>query len=54
MSNTADAPSDTCDELPAVLVPVLLKAGLSLARPSIVVSARTPSSLPVRATDTPL
>ena len=31
MMSTADAPSEICDELPAVTVPSALKAGLSLA-----------------------
>ena len=44
MTTTAAAPSEICDELPAVMVPSLANAGRSLPRPSAVVSARMPSS----------
>ena len=42
--STADAPSEICDELPAVIAPSSLKAGLSLASVSVVVPSRMPSS----------
>ena len=44
MISTADAPSVICDELPAVILPSSLKAGLSLASVSAVVPSRMPSS----------
>ena len=44
MIRVAAAPSLTWELLPAVLAPVVEKAGLSLPRPAAVVSARTPSS----------
>lgn len=40
----AAAPSVICAELPAVMVPSLLKAGRRLASESVVVPFRTPSS----------
>ena len=40
ISSTAAAPSETCEELPAVILPSSLKAGFSLASPSSVVSRR--------------
>ena len=40
ISSTAAAPSETCEELPAVILPSSLKAGFSAARPSSVVSRR--------------
>ncbi len=44
-NNTAAAPSVTYDEFPAVVVPFFLsKAGLNLAKPSIVVYALIPLS----------
>ncbi len=43
-STTAAAPSVICEALPAVIVPSGEKAGRSRARPSAVVSGRTPSS----------
>ncbi len=42
--STAAAPSLSGEELPAVTVPPALKAGLSLARASMVVSGRGGSS----------
>jgi hypothetical protein len=42
---TNAAPSDVCDELPAVTLPPATKTGLSLAKASTLVSARGPSSL---------
>ena len=45
MISTADAPSEICDELPAVIEPSSLKAGLSLASVSVVVPSRMPSSV---------
>mmetsp|Transcript_4588 Transcript_4588/g.13230 ORF Transcript_4588/g.13230 Transcript_4588/m.13230 type:complete len:234 (-) Transcript_4588:395-1096(-) len=45
MRRTAAAPSETCEALPAVVLPPFLKAGLSLLRPSRVVPSRGPSSL---------
>ena len=42
--STAAAPSVTCELFPAVVVPFFLKAGLSLARPYIVVCPLIPSS----------
>ena len=42
MSSTAAAPSEICDELPAVILPSGLKAGLRLASASSVVSGRMP------------
>ena len=44
-SSTAAAPSEICDELPAVITPSSLKAGLSSARPSTVVPGRMPWSV---------
>ena len=43
-TSTAAAPSVICEALPAVTVPPSLKAGLSWASPSAVVSRRIPSS----------
>ena len=40
----AEAPSENCEEFPAVTVPPSLKAGGSLASPSRVVSGRLHSS----------
>ncbi len=40
ISSTAAAPSETWEELPAVILPSSLKAGFSAERPSIVVSRR--------------
>ncbi len=45
MTTTAQAPSEICEDDPAVIVPSLLKAGRSLPSDSAVVSARTPSSV---------
>ncbi len=42
MSSTAAAPSEICDELPAVTLPSSLKAGFSAASFSSVVSGRMP------------
>ncbi len=42
---TKAAPSLVCDELPAVTVPFTANAGLSFAKASTFVSARTPSSV---------
>ena len=42
MSRTAAAPSEICDELPAVITPSSLNAGFSSASPSSVVSRRMP------------
>ncbi len=44
MTTVAAAPSEICDELPAVMMPSLENAGRSLPMPSAVVSPRTPSS----------
>ena len=44
----AEAPSDTCEELPAVKVPVALKTVLSLPRMATEVSWRIPSSWVIR------
>ncbi len=45
MMRTADDPSVICEELPAVILPPSgLKAGLSLARASTMLSGRIPSS----------
>ena len=44
MISTAAAPSEICDDVPAVTVPVSEKAGLSAASFSSEVSRRTPSS----------
>ena len=44
MSTAAAAPSEVCEELPAVTVPCAWKAGLSWASASAEVSARGPSS----------
>ena len=44
ITTAAAAPSEVCDELPAVTVPLAWKAGLSLASASSEVSARGPSS----------
>src|SRR5690606_41307453 len=43
MISTAEAPSEICDELPAVTLPSSLKAGLRLASVSAVVPGRMPS-----------
>lgn len=43
--STPAAPSVTYEAFPAVVVPVLLKAGLSLESPATVVFALIPSSL---------
>ena len=45
MTTAAAAPSDICDELPAVTVPFTWNAGLSAASASSEVSARGPSSI---------
>ena len=45
MTIAAAAPSDICDELPAVTVPFMWNAGLSAASASSEVSARGPSSI---------
>src|SRR5699024_11786197 len=45
MTRTDAAPSLICDELPAVTVPVTENAGLKLAKTSIDVHGRTPSSV---------
>ena len=42
--STADAPSENCEELPAVTLPPSLNAGGSFLRPSSVVSGRLHSS----------
>ena len=44
VTTTAAAPSEIWDAVPAVIVPSLPKAGLSLARVSAVVPGRMPSS----------
>jgi hypothetical protein len=44
ITTTAQAPSEICEDEPAVMVPSLLKAGRSLPSDSTVVSPRTPSS----------
>ena len=44
MRTAAAAPSEVCEELPAVTVPCAWKAGLSWASASAEVSARGPSS----------
>ena len=44
ITTAAAAPSDVCDELPAVTVPLAWKAGFNFASASIDVSARGPSS----------
>src|ERR1700738_2275831 len=44
MTNVAAAPSEVCEELPAVTVPLAWNAGLSAARADRDVSARGPSS----------
>ena len=48
ISSTAAAPSEICDELPAVILPSSLKAGFSSASASSVVSGRMPWSVDVR------
>ena len=53
ITTTAAAPSEICEEDPAVIVPSLVNAGRSLASVSVVVSARMPSSLP-KTTGSPL
>ena len=45
ITTTAAAPSEICEELPAVIVPSFEKAGRSAASDSTVVSARSPSSV---------
>jgi hypothetical protein len=45
ITTVAAAPSDICDELPAVTIPPSAKAGFSLASASAVVSRRGPSSV---------
>ena len=45
ISSTAAAPSETCEELPAVTLPSSLNAGLQLARASRLVSGRMPWSV---------
>lgn len=45
--STPAAPSVTYEAFPAVVVPVLLKAGLSLASPAAVVYGLIPSSLSI-------
>ncbi len=44
MTMVAEAPSESCDALPAVTLPVSLNDGFSLRSPSIVVSTRLHSS----------
>src|SRR5207302_10448868 len=44
MTTVAAAPSDICEELPAVTLPLAWKAGLSASRASRDVAARGPSS----------
>ena len=53
ITTTAAAPSEICEEVPAVIVPSLVNAGRSLASDSVVVSGRMPSSLAKR-TGSPL
>ena len=53
MSTTAEAPSEICDELPAVIDPPCAKAGRRPASVSTVVSGRMPSSF-VTTTGSPL
>ena len=45
MSSTAAAPSEICDEFPAVILPSGLNAGFSPASASSVVSGRIPWSV---------
>ena len=45
IKRTAEAPSETCDALPAVVEPPFWNAGLSFASPAMVVPLRGPSSL---------
>ena len=45
ITRTKAAPSDICDELPAVTIPPSLNAGLNFDNASIVVSLLTPSSI---------
>ena len=45
IKSTAAAPSEICDELPAVILPSGLNAGLSWARASRLVSGRMPWSV---------
>ena len=45
MISTAEAPSEICDELPAVTLPSSLNAGFRLASVSAVVPSRMPSSV---------
>ena len=45
ITTTAQAPSEICEEEPAVIVPSLVNAGRSLPSDSTVVSPRTPSSV---------
>ena len=44
MTTQAEAPSESCEALPAVTVPFSPRTGASLARPSGEVSGRLPSS----------
>ncbi len=44
MTTTAHAPSEICEDEPAVIVPFLANAGRSLPSDSAVVSGRMPSS----------
>ncbi|CAB4823449.1 unannotated protein [freshwater metagenome] len=53
MITIAEPPSLICEALAAVIVPSLVKAGLRLPNDSIVVLARTPSSV-VTSTGSPL
>ena len=48
ITTTAAPPSEICEALPAVMVPSLVKAGLSAASDSAVVPGRTPSSVSTR------
>ncbi len=45
MSSTAAAPSEICEELPAVILPSSLKAGFSCDSVSMFVSGRMPWSV---------
>jgi hypothetical protein len=55
ITRVADAPSDSCDELPAVMLPLsdLSNTGESFSRPSSVVSARLHSSCSTSASSSP-
>jgi hypothetical protein len=53
MTSIAEAPSETCEEFPAVVEPSFLKTGLSFARPSFEVFLGPSSSETITSCSSP-